>query len=117
MSTYAAALELVDKLEPNLPEGATATADPRAATPPCVLVSHASLAYSGLCSGDASWEVVALAPGPFNADAWQALDDLAAVVRACLPVEAYRVVAYRLALDNPPLPAYLFTFTGGVDLD
>lgn len=113
MSTYAAALDMVAKVEA---EGVAATADPRAATPPCVLVHHSALAYDAMCSGSASWEVLALAPGPFNADAWRSLDDLATAVRAALDVEGYRVVAYRLALDNPPLPAYLFTFTGGVDL-
>lgn len=117
MGAYAAALDLVGKLTPELPADATATADPRGVTPPCVLVAHTSLAYTGMCSGSAAWEVVALAPGPFNADAWQSLDDLAAAVYRALNVEGYRVVAYRLALDSPPLPAYLFTFTGGVDLD
>jgi hypothetical protein len=117
MGAYAAALELVGKLEAELPPDAVATADPRSATPPCVLVAHTSATYSGMCDASAAWEVVALAPGPFNADAWQALDALADGVRRALNVEAYRVVAYRLALDNPPLPAYLFTFTGGFDLD
>jgi hypothetical protein len=82
-----------------------------------VLVAHTALTYSGFCAGAVSWEVVALAPGPFNADAWQTLDDLAAAVNRALPVEGYRVVAYRLALDSPPLPAYLFTYTGGANLD
>jgi hypothetical protein len=117
VSVYAAALEMVGKLEAELPPDATATADPRSAAPPCVLVTHTALTFANLCGADVAWEVVALAPGPFNADAWQALDVLASAVRRALTVEAYRVVAYRLALDNPPLPAYLFTFTGGVDLD
>jgi hypothetical protein len=117
VGAYAGALALVGKLEAELPPDATATADARSATPPCVLVTHSAATYDGMCSASVSWEVVALAPGPWNADAWLALDDLAAAVRASLDVEAYRVVAYRLALDNPPLPAYLFTFTGGVDLD
>lgn len=116
MGAYDYALDMVGKLEAELPPDATATADPRAVAPPCVLVAHTALEYGNLCGGDVSWEVVALAPGPFNADAWQALDDLADGVRRALPVEGYRVVAYRLALDSPPLPAYLFTYTGGVDL-
>jgi len=116
VSAYAGALALVEKLTPALPADATATADPRSATPPCVLVSHTALAYDAMCSGSVEWEIVALAPGPFNADAWQTLDDLAAAVHAALDVARYQVVAYRLALDHPPLPAYLFTFTGGVDL-
>jgi hypothetical protein len=116
MGTYAAALELVGKLETELGSGATATVDARSVTPPCVLVAHSALAYDSFCSGSASWEVVALAPGPFNADAWQMLDELAAACYRALNVEGYRVVAYRLALDSPPLPAYLFTFTGGVEL-
>lgn len=113
MTTYAAALALVEKLQAS---GIAATADPRAVTPPCVLVHHADAARDTLCTLAVSWELVALAPGPFNADAWQALDTLADAVLAATDAEGYRVVAYRLALDNPPLPAYLFTFTGGVDL-
>ena len=116
MGAYDHALDLVGKLEAELPADATATADPRGVTPPCVLVAHTAAAYESFCGAAVSWEVVALAPGPFNADAWQSLDDLAAAVRRALPVEGYRVVAYRLALDSPPLPAYLFTYTGGVDL-
>jgi hypothetical protein len=116
MGTYDAALDLVAKLEVELPPDATATADPRSVTPPCVLVAHTRLDYRNFCGGDVTWEVVALAPGPFNADAWQALDDLEAAVRRALRPESYRVVAYRLALDSPPLPAYLFTITGGIDL-
>jgi hypothetical protein len=116
VGTYDAAVEMVGKLEAELPPDATATADARSATPPCVLVQHRRGVRDGMCSLSVSWEVVALAPGPFNADAWATLDDLAAATFAALDVEAYDVVAYRLALDNPPLPAYLFTFTGGVDL-
>ena len=116
MGTYDVALEAVGKLEAELPPDAIATADARTATPPCVLVAHTALTFSGYCGGEATWEVVALAPGPFNADAWRTLDDLALAVYKALPVEGYRVVAYRLSLDAPPLPAYLFTYTGGVAL-
>src|SRR5262249_45128018 len=105
--SYQAALELVGKLTPELPADATApadpprppprpppaTADPRSAPPPCVLVQHTALAYDAMCSGTAGWEIVCLAPGPFNADAWQALDSLAGAVRAALDVERYDVVA------------------------
>jgi hypothetical protein len=117
MGAYGGAAALVGKLEAELPPDAIATADARSVAPPCVLVAHTAATYDAMCSASVSWEVVALAPGPFNADAWQSLDVLAAAVRRALPVEGYRVVAYRLALDSPPLPAYLFTFTGGVDLD
>src|SRR5215467_4739689 len=110
VSAYAAAL--AEKIAAELPDDATATADPRAATPPCVLIQHIA-ATRAMCGLTVEWEVVALAPGPFNLDAWEALDALAPAVLAATDAEGYRVVAYRLALDNPPLPAYLFTFTGG----
>jgi hypothetical protein len=116
VGAYAAALEMVAKLETELPPDATATADPRSVTPPCVLIAHTALDFANFCGGDVSWEVVALAPGPYNADAWRTLDELSDAVRRALPVDRYRVVAYRLALNADPLPAYLFTFTGGIDL-
>jgi hypothetical protein len=116
VGSYQVALEMAGKLEAELPPDATATVDARGVTPPCVLISHSALDYSGFCGGDVSWEVVALAPGPFNADAWRTLDELADAVRRSLDVEGYRVVAYRISLDSPPLPAYLFTYTGGIEL-
>jgi|SRR5215475_629727 len=113
MGSYDAAADVVAKLEA---QGVAATRDPRAATPPCVLVGDRGMTYDSMCGGTVAWELLALAPGPFNADAWQALDVLEAAVRATLPVEARVRVAYRLALDNPPLPAYLFTYSAGIDL-
>src|SRR5215475_13459797 len=98
MGSYDAAADVVAKLEA---QGVAATRDPRAATPPCVLVGDRGMTYDSMCGGTVAWE---------------ALDVLEAAVRATLPVEARVRVAYRLALDNPPLPAYLFTYSAGIDL-
>ena len=52
MGAYDHALDLVDKLETELPPDATATADPRGVTPPCVLVAHTAADYGNLCGAD-----------------------------------------------------------------
>lgn len=96
-------------------KGIAATVDPRSATPPCVLITPPAVTISGYCSGAADWQLYALAPATANADAWKALDELSAVVTAVLPVLRQEFVAYSLSPDSPPLPAYRFTFTEGVD--
>ena len=107
MGAYDYALDMVGKLEAELPPDATATADPRAVAPPCVLVAHTALEYGNLCGADAkaSWEVVALAPGPFNADrlAGARRPRRRGAAAPCPKSRATGSLAYRLALDSPPL--------------
>jgi hypothetical protein len=93
-----------------------ATCDPRSATPPCLLIEPPSGNYEA-CSLAGEWRVVALASATANTDAWSALDDLEAVVWQVLPVERRTFGRYVLAADAPAMPAYLFTFTQGVDLE
>ena len=111
MSSYARALELVDKLAA---DGITATVDSRAATPPCVLVPPPSREYDVACGYTASWELWVLVPGTGNADAHKQLDELVDRVAAVLPVERADLQAYALSVDSPPVPAYRVTFTEGV---
>jgi hypothetical protein len=114
MSSYAAGLDVVDAL---IAAGVDATADPRSATPPCVLVTPPRLTFDIGCGATAAWSIWALAPGPANADAWLALDELLAGVRKAQlkPIERCTFVQYMLAADAPPVPAYRIEFTTGVD--
>jgi hypothetical protein len=113
VSALTAGWAMAAKLEA---EGIAATCDPRSATPPCVLIEPPSGDY-GACDLVAEWRVVALAPGTANTDAWAALEDLAAVVYAVLPVERRSFGRYVLAQDQQAMPAFLFTFTQGVEIE
>jgi hypothetical protein len=115
VSTYDRALELVEELGA-VDATVTATADPRAATPPCLLVVPPRVTWDGYCAGTALWSVYALAPGPANLDAWRALDDLLVIVAKVCPVESHQFVAYSLAPDAPLLPAYQVQFTQSVEV-
>jgi hypothetical protein len=111
VSSYDAALVLVEKLTA---AGITATADPRSATPPCVLVVPPDRTYDLACGYTASWRLWALAPGAPNADAHKALDVLADAVADVLPVARMTLAAYVLAVDAPALPAYRIEYDEGV---
>jgi hypothetical protein len=116
MSTYAAGVELADKLAAAMPEDIVVTVDPRSATPPCVLITPPILAFDSGCGATATWAVFCLTPGTANADSWQALDDMLAVLNAELPIERSEHVGYQLSPDAPPVPAYRVEFTAGVDI-
>jgi hypothetical protein len=115
VSTLERALELVEELNA-VDDTVTATADPRAATPPCVLVVPPRVTWDGYCNGTALWSVYALAPGPANLDAWQVLDGLLVIVAKVCPVETHQFVSYSLAADAPLLPAYQIQFTQSVEV-
>jgi hypothetical protein len=103
MSSYERALELVGKLEA---AGIVATADPRGATPPCVLVPPPRRTYDISCGYTATWQLWVLVPGTGNADAHKQLDEWCDAVVAVLPVERAELQQYVLSPDSPPLPAY-----------
>lgn len=109
--TYARALELVDKLTG---EGIAATADPRGATPPCVLITPPALRNDLACGFTAEWQLYALAPTTANADAWKALELLVAAVDAVVGWSRSDFVSYSLSPDQPPLPAYQIRFEEAV---
>jgi hypothetical protein len=111
VSSYDAALAIVDKLTA---AGVRATADPRSATPPCVLVPPPDRVYDIGCGYTARWRLVALVPNPGNADAHKALDALADSVAGVLPVERMNLTRYSLASDGEPLPAITVEFDEGV---
>ena len=111
MSSYARALELAAALSA---EGVTATADPRSATPPCVLVTPPERTYDLACGYTARWDLYALAPGTANADAHKALDEIVDALADLLPLERAVVASYVLSPDAPPFPAYRVTFTEGI---
>jgi hypothetical protein len=111
VSSYDAALAIVDKLKA---AGVNATADPRSATPPCVLVPPPNRTYDVACGYTAAWSVWALVPGVGNADSHKALDALADLVAGVLPVERMTLASYVLAADAPALPGYRIEFDEGV---
>lgn len=113
MTSSATAQELVDKLTA---EGVAAVCDPRAATPPCVLLSPPSLTFDVGCGATADWSVWLLAPGPANLDAWAALDELLRVVDGVVPIGRVDFLNYSVSPESPLLPAYRVQFTGGIDL-
>lgn len=108
---YDRGLELVDKLAS---AGITATVDPRSATPPCVLVGPPTKTYDVGCGFTAQWQLIALVPGPGNADAFKALDALETAVASVLPVTRSTLTQYSLTPDNPSLPAYRIEYEEGV---
>lgn len=114
MSTYQRGQQLAEAV--NAVQADLATLDPRSATPPCVLVVPPVVNWDGNCYGSAQWQLYGIAPGPANADAWNELDRLLAIVAQALPIERSVFVAYRLTPDAPQMPAYQMTFTEGVDL-
>jgi len=111
MSSYERAVELVAELTA---AGITATADPRSATPPCVLVAPPERTYDLACGYTARWQLWALVPGAGNADAHKALDGLVDDVAAVLPVERATLQSYVLSAEVPPLPAYRIEFEEGI---
>lgn len=114
--TATRAMELAAKLEAAGGEDVHVTVDPRSATPPCLLLDPPDVRWDGNCSGTADWRLWALAPNPFNLDAWMELDRLLSVAFRVVPVERhYGRRWYSLSQDTQPVPAYLITFTEGVD--
>jgi hypothetical protein len=111
VSSYDAALAIVGKLTA---ADISATADPRSATPPCVLVTPPDRRYDVGCGYTATWRLFALVPGAGNADAHKALDALVDAVAAVLPVERVTLASYVLASDAPALPAYRIEFDEGI---
>lgn len=67
------------------------------------------------CAYDAEWELVALVPGPGNADADLALSTM--VDRICELVDWTDADpgSYSLSPDNPPFPAYRVHFLKGIE--
>lgn len=110
---YEAALQLVDAL---MAAGITATCDPRAALPPCVLVPPPIGDFQqGMCSQWCTFDLYVLAPGTGNADAFRLLEHLAYWTRKALPnITAQYPSQYSLSPDSPSLPAYRLTMEIGV---
>jgi|SRR5215469_921663 len=113
MAGYAKGVEWAEKFAA---AGLPATSDPRSVSPPCVFISHRGANYSTACDAECLFEVALLAPGPWNADAWKLLDEWEATAASIIGADSYRVVSYRLALDSPPLPCYLYAVTEPVEV-
>jgi hypothetical protein len=102
-TTYSRAVELAAELEA---AGIRATQDVRNANPPCVLVMPPTRQRVGMCGWDTTWTLLCLAPGPDNADAWLALDELVDAVAAVLPITAARPSGFSRTGAEPAIPAY-----------
>lgn len=93
----------------------TATADVRraAGNGKAVLVQPPVRDYR---VGSTTWTLVALA-GRTAADleTFHILADLVDAVAAVSPIEEARPGFYQLTSDQPPVPAYLMTLTGGME--
>lgn len=96
--------ELVDR-------GIRATADPRNANVPCVLVTPPARTYDLAEGWSATWQLVALAPGPANADAALVLDELVDAVAELLPLTTVTYRGYPID-ELGDLPAAVMTFEG-----
>lgn len=96
--------------------GGIATVDPRSAVPPCVLIGHTGAAVSSSCAELVDFYAALLLPGTWNADAWTLGARLCPTVWATVPAARRVYVLYRLALDSPPIPAYLFTWQEDCDI-
>ena len=112
--SYDRAVELAEKIQA---AGVPATVDPRSATPPCVLVTPPGRVYDLGCGYTAAWQLMALVPGPGNADAFKKLDELAGLVAGVVDVRSMTFQSYVLAADNPPYPAYRIEFEEALDGD
>ena len=96
--SYDRALELAEKIQA---AGVPATVDPRSATPPCVLVTPPGRTYDLGCGYTAAWQLMALVPGPGNADAFKKLDELAAAVAGVLDVRVHDLPVLRAGSRQP----------------
>lgn len=107
MSILDRALERGEAIAAAIEAGGVAVAtDPRAATPPCVLIPPPNFRADLSCGATAEWALHALAPGPGNADAVQALSKLIGAVEDVIPWARMVLEQYALSPDAPPLPAY-----------
>lgn len=66
--------------------------------------------------GSTTWTLVALSgTSSADLDTFQTLADLVDAVAAVAPIEEARPGFYQLTSDQPPVPAYLMTLTGGME--
>lgn len=96
--------------------GVDAYTDPRAATPPCVLIVPPSQTFDTDCSALCQWRVYSLAPGPGNVDAWGALAAVQPFIVDVLPVVTRLYVAVSVSPDAPPFPAFCYLLEGSVEI-
>lgn len=89
--------------------GVRATADPRSAHPPCVLVPPPVRRYDLNVGYSIEWRLYALAPGPGTADTYKALDGLVDAVAELVDVELAEPGSYTLPAAPEPVPAYVLT--------
>jgi hypothetical protein len=93
--------------------GVPATADVRSTGgKACVLVAPPAVDFT---TKTTTWTLVALAGrSAADLDTFRKRADLVALVVAATSIESARPGFYQLTSDQPPVPAYLMTLTGGI---
>jgi hypothetical protein len=117
MTSYADSLDMVAELSAELEAqgvDATATNDPRSATPPCIVIAPPSVAYDFGCGGTGAWQLQIMAPGTPNADAWKLLDEIEAVAIKLYPIERRDTRTFQISSDGPSSWGYLLTMEKGI---
>ena len=111
MSSYERALELVGKIQA---AGLRATADPRAVTLPCVLVTPPGRTYDLACGYTAGWSLIVMAPTTANADTFRLLDQMVDDLSGVVDITTATFISYALSPENPAHPAYRVLVTEGL---
>lgn len=93
-----------------------ATLDPRSVSPPCVVFAPPSLDININRGATAAFTAIVVSPGPGNADAFAALDQLAQDVCRDVLVNAESLVPVNYAPDDgAAYPAYEISWTASLD--
>jgi hypothetical protein len=94
--------------------GLHATVDPRDVYPPCAIVEPPTVDLDTMCGGTGEFEVTVVVPGPWNADAWSALDTATQALIPLLNVERVRPATYPNP-DGTLAPAVALTVVAPVE--
>lgn len=76
MGTYQAALDLADQIRKDT--GLVVAVDIRDVHPPCLLIAPPKIDVNRFCGGNATFKILVIVPGPWNADGWKAADGMLA---------------------------------------
>lgn len=95
-------------------EGVRTVTDPKNVVTPCVLLTPPVRTYDVHCGYTATQQAYALAAGGGGEASWQALDELVDQLAELVDVETVTPTAWRASEGEPPIPAYLVTFTSTI---
>lgn len=98
-------------------EGVRTVVDPRNVVTPCVLITPPVRTYDVMCGYTATWQAYVLAGGGGAEASWQELDELTDQLAALTDVETVTPTAWRKSEGDPPIAAYLVTFTSTIETE